>query len=154
MARLCAVQTLYSLDFRKSAFGEAEESGGYDEAVLSEEASASEMDRDFFRKLMSTTEANLPETDAIIAKNLSVDWRFERLDPVMRSLLRLGVTELTCFENSPPKVVFNEYIEIAKMFFEKSETAFVNGLLNSVAADVAGTSIVEIEVAEDDHGVI
>lgn len=105
----------------------------YEEILITESISTSEMDLDFFRQLIKTVEENLSNIDEIIAKNLSDKWKMDRLDNVMKSILRLGAAELLYLQNIPPNVVFNEYIEISKLFFEKSEVAFVNGLLNSIA---------------------
>jgi N utilization substance protein B len=100
---------------------------------ITESISVSEMDVEFFRQLIKITEENLSVLDKIIAENLSNKWRMDRLDNVIKSILRLGAAELLYLKNIPANVVFNEYIEISKSFFEKSEVAFINGLLNSIA---------------------
>jgi N utilization substance protein B len=100
---------------------------------ITENVSISEMDVEFFRQLIEITEENLSVLDKIIAENLSNKWRMDRLDNVIKSILRLGTAELLFFKNIPANVVFNEYIEISKSFFEKNEVAFINGLLNSIA---------------------
>jgi N utilization substance protein B len=109
-----------------------------DEILIAEGISMSEsgMDVDFFRQLITITDENLPTIDEIIAANLSDKWRMDRLDNVMKSILRLGAAELLYLKNIPSNVVFNEYIEISKLFFEKSEVAFVNGLLNSILPSI------------------
>jgi N utilization substance protein B len=100
---------------------------------ITESVSASEMDVEFFRQLIKITEENLSTLDKVIAKNLSNKWRMDRLDNVVKSILRLGAAELLYLKDIPTNVVFNEYIEISKSFFEKSEVAFINGLLSSIA---------------------
>jgi N utilization substance protein B len=103
------------------------------EVILSEDISVSEMDFEFFQLLLETAEKHSERIDKIISENLSENWKIERLDKVMKSILRLGATELLYLDDIPSNVIFNEYIEISKSFFKKSEVAFVNGLLNSVS---------------------
>jgi N utilization substance protein B len=131
MSRFYAVQTLYSAAVSGRPIGKIPN----DETVeifISEDISLSEMDEEFFKLLLKTAEENLSEIDEAIAKNLSENWKMERLDNVMKAILRLGTAELLYLKDVPPKVAFNEYIEISKSFFEKSEVSFINGLLNSV----------------------
>ena len=53
----------------------------------------------------------------------------------MQNLLRLGTCELRFMQDAPDTVVFNEYIEIAKAFFETKDVSFANGILNAIAED-------------------
>ena len=56
----------------------------------------------------------------------------KRIDPVDRAILRLGTYEL-CHTETPPKVVINEAIELAKRFGTTDSKRFVNGLLDTIA---------------------
>lgn len=58
----------------------------------------------------------------------------ERIDPVDRAILRLGVHELLHTE-TPAKVVINEAIELAKRFGTTDSGRFVNGILDRVVRD-------------------
>jgi N utilization substance protein B len=58
-------------------------------------------------------------------------WRFERIAPVDRALLRLGAFELI-HEPTPAPVVIDEAIELARRFGEADSPAFVNGVLDAV----------------------
>jgi N utilization substance protein B len=102
------------------------------EAVLTEDISVSDMDADFFHLLLETVEKRWERLDEVIGVNLSGGWKIDRLDSVMRAILRLGAAELLYLEDIPANVIFNEYIEISKSFFGKNDVAFVNGLLNSI----------------------
>jgi N utilization substance protein B len=108
-----------------------EESLLKNEVFISESVSLFEIDGDFFRSLVEIVEKNLTTLDATIISHLSINWKFDRMAPLMKSILRLGLAELLYFPQIPKNVVFNEYIEISKAFFSESEVAFVNGLLNS-----------------------
>jgi N utilization substance protein B len=137
MARFYAVQTVYRASITGSELKNiiAEDCS---KIFIAENISVSEMDVEFFRQLIKVTGENLSTLDKVIAENLSNKWRMDRLDNVIKSILRLGAAELLYLKNIPVNVVFNEYIEISKLFFEKSEVAFINGLLNSIAGTNSG----------------
>jgi N utilization substance protein B len=69
-----------------------------------------------------------------------IDERLERISPqwpprrqpgVDRNLIRLAVWEMTSTD-TPPKVVIDEAIEMAKVFSTEQSAAFVNGVLDAV----------------------
>ncbi|MDR2645703.1 MAG: transcription antitermination factor NusB [Holosporaceae bacterium] len=132
VARFYAVQMVYRASITESELKKIIDED-CSKIFITENVSISEMDVEFFRQLIEITEENLSVLDKIIAENLSNKWRMDRLDNVIKSILRLGTAELLFFKNIPANVVFNEYIEISKSFFEKNEVAFINGLLNSIA---------------------
>ncbi|MDR2766028.1 MAG: transcription antitermination factor NusB [Holosporaceae bacterium] len=133
VARLCAVQTMYAADMENVDPEKlAEKSSSRPEICITEDESLFEMDHEFYDRLLRIAVENLVAVDAVVLKNLAGNWRFDRLSPLMKSVLRLGVTELLYLLDVPRNVILNEYIEISKAFFDKPEVAFVNGLLDSV----------------------
>ena len=66
----------------------------------------------------------------------SSNWRLDRMARVDRNVLRLAVYELLRTD-VPVKVVINEAIELGKKFGSESSGAFVNGVLDKVAAGLA-----------------
>ena len=58
-----------------------------------------------------------------------------------RNLLRLAIYELTRDKRTPPKVVINEAIELAKLFGADSSPRFVNGVLGAVMENLAESPI-------------
>jgi N utilization substance protein B len=70
--------------------------------------------------------------DAIEA--VSVNWRLDRMAKVDRNVLRLAVHELLHRPDVPVKVVIDEAIELGKKFGSESSGAFVNGVLDRIAA--------------------
>ncbi|MEP2776188.1 MAG: transcription antitermination factor NusB [Luteolibacter sp.] len=89
-------------------------------------------------ELRSQTDALV---DAILSHKEDLDARIfgilenysaKRIDPVDRAVLRLGTYEL-CHSTTPPKVIINESIELAKRFGTTDSHRFVNGLLDSIA---------------------
>ncbi|MBR1734332.1 MAG: transcription antitermination factor NusB [Alphaproteobacteria bacterium] len=134
ISRFCALQNLYQSEFENVAGISPKE--GISEAVLTESISLSDMDKKFLKELLDKTQQNLLEIDKVIENHLSKNWTIDRLDPVVKCILRLGITELLFFKNIPSNVVFNEYIEIAKAFLDIGEVSFINGLLNKVEKSV------------------
>ncbi len=63
---------------------------------------------------------------------LAPQWPTRRQPGVDRSLLRLAVWELTGGTQTPPKVVIDEAIELAKEFSTEQSPAFVNGVLDAI----------------------
>ena len=68
------------------------------------------------------------------------NWRLERMAAVDRNILRLALYELVHFPQTPPPVVINEAIEIARRFSGKDSVDFVNGVLDAIRKKLAFTS--------------
>jgi N utilization substance protein B len=59
-------------------------------------------------------------------------WTLERIAAVDRNVLRLGYYELAREPQTPPAVVIDEAVELAKRFGEADSGAFVNGVLDAI----------------------
>jgi len=75
------------------------------------------------------------EVDKAITLRLATGWKLGRLDATVRAILRAGAFELMFLKDVPIEVVIDEYVEIAKSFFEGPEPGFVNGALDGIAVD-------------------
>ena len=73
------------------------------------------------------------EIDEVI-EQVSTNWRMDRMAKVDRNVLRLAVFELRWRNDVPVKVCINEAIELGKKYGSESSAAFVNGVLDRVAA--------------------
>jgi N utilization substance protein B len=91
--------------------------------------------QDFAKDLVGKATANAVKIDELIATS-SKNWRLERMSRVDRNILRLGATELLASPDVPVKVVINEAVELAKRFGTAESSAFVNGVLDRIAAAV------------------
>ena len=80
---------------------------------------------------MATAAWNARETIDPWIERLAPQWPPRRQPGVDRSILRLAVWELTNTD-TPPKVVLDEAIELAKTFSTENSPAFVNGVLDAV----------------------
>ncbi|MFT3992466.1 MAG: transcription antitermination factor NusB [Luteolibacter sp.] len=97
--------------------------------------------RDSKAELVSLKKSSDELVDQILAKKEEIDEALisvienfspERIDPVDRAILRLGTYELI-HSSTPPKVVINEAIELAKRFGTTDSRRFVNGVLDKIA---------------------
>ena len=136
VARLAAVQALYQMEtggagvesvireFSDHRFGgdmEGEQLAQADEA--------------FFAELVRGVVEGQTTIDRAVAHRLAEGWRLERIDATLRAILRAGAYELFRRPDVPTEVAINEYVEIAKSFFEGPEPGFVNGALDAIARD-------------------
>jgi len=146
VARLAAVQALYQMEvagagveavvreFSDHRFGGAVEG----ETGQVADHQLAEADEVFFGDIVRGVVLNQSAIDQAISKRLAANWRLERLDATLRATLRSATFELMCRPDVPTEVVLNEYVELAKAFFDKSDAGFVNGALDAVAGDLRG----------------
>jgi N utilization substance protein B len=134
VARLAAVQALYQIDlsgaipdtviaeFLKHRLGRDIDGDNYGEA-----------DTTLFADIVAGTVALQADLDHAISGVLTPDWPLERLETVLRAVLRAGAYELKARADVPARVAINEYIDIAHAFFSGKEPGMVNGVLDRLA---------------------
>jgi N utilization substance protein B len=139
VARLAAVQALYQMEV----------SGVGSEAVVREFVEhrfdgdmegerLAPADEAYFADIVRGAVAGQAEIDKAVARRLAQNWRLERIDATLRAILRAGAFELMRRPEAPTEVVIDEYVEIAKSFFEGPEPGFVNAALDGIAQDERG----------------
>ena len=80
---------------------------------------------------------DLAQLDSQIEAKLKEGWSLSRLIVTDRTLLRLGLYEITSFEETPGRVAINEIIEIAKKYSDETSAKFINGVLSQFVTDEA-----------------
>ena len=139
VARLAAVQALYQMEV-SSVGAEAVirefSDHRFDRDPEGGDAPLAAADELFFAALVRGVVEHQKAVDQVVAKKLASGWRLERLDATARAILRAGAFELIHRPDVPTEVVIDEYVELAKSFFEGPEPGFVNGALDAVAQDV------------------
>jgi N utilization substance protein B len=93
-------------------------------------ARAERSTREFANELFEGAAARTPEIDALLASH-SKEWRVERMGAIDRAILRLAAYELSAGK-TPPKVVINEAVELAKAYSTAEAAPFINGILDSL----------------------
>jgi transcription antitermination protein NusB len=78
-------------------------------------------------------DARREEIDALLGARLAAGWSIARLDKAMLQVLRAGTYALIARPDVPAAVAINEYVEVAKAFFDDGQAKFVNGVLDAVA---------------------
>ncbi len=89
----------------------------------------------FAKSLLSGFIKERPAIDAAVDKRLD-NWTIHRLAVADRAVLRLGSYEILYCKETPPKVIINEYIELAKRFGSDGKTSkLVNAVLDKLAKE-------------------
>ncbi len=91
--------------------------------------------REFSTQLVRGVVAHREELDRLVER-CSINWRLDRMPRVDRNVLRLAAFELTRSNDVPMKVVLNEAIELGKRYGSEESGAFINGILDKMAAEV------------------
>lgn len=86
-----------------------------------------------FNRVVRTAVQQQDKLDRLIVEALPADWPMNRLDPVLRAVLRAGTAELDMADGPPARVVINEYLDVAHGFFHGDEPRMVNGMLDHLA---------------------
>ena len=135
-ARLYAVQALFQMEASGQSADKVRvefETYRFGEEVAGEELA--EGDVDLFRKRIDDTVNWQAKIDQMTDRALVAKWPIARIDPTIRALFRVAGAELTQ-SDTPPKVVINEYVDVARAFFpEGREPKFVNTVLDHMARD-------------------
>jgi N utilization substance protein B len=140
-ARLAAVQALYQQhmegtalvrlldEFHQHRLGRTIDDDDFDDAEYAD------AEVPFFDDVVRGVDARKDEIDALVAGKLASGWSIARLDKTMLQVLRAGTYELIARVDVPAAVTINEYVEVAKAFFDDGQAKFVNGILDAVARD-------------------
>lgn len=129
-ARMVAVQALYQIDMSGSP---VEAALAYRETGRSG-TGKSAMDEEFLADLVRGATARQEEIDPVLSGVLTESWPLERLEVVLRAILRAGTYELLARPDIDAPVVIDEYMRIAKAFFDGGEPKLVNGVLDRLSA--------------------
>jgi len=87
-------------------------------------------------ELVEGVVANRLAVDAALSASLE-DWTLERLPAVDREVLRLGAYEVLFRDDVPDAVAISEAVELARSLSTDESSAFVNGVLGTVATSQA-----------------
>ena len=137
VARLAAVQALYQMDV--AGTGVMETAIEYETYRLGKDIDGDQYldaDPQWFRVIISGVVGEQKQLDPMIRQRLPEEWPLSRLDATLRAILRAGLWELKNRLDVPVAVIVNEYVDIAKAFFEADEPRLVNAVLDALAKEV------------------
>ena len=135
-ARLYAVQALFqmehsaqTIDAVRQEFEDHRFGATYDGDEMAEG------NVNLFRDLLENAVDAQAPIDQMTDRALVAKWPLKRIDPTLRALFRAAGAELLRMD-TPPKVVINEYVDVAKAFFpDGREPKFVNAVLDHMARE-------------------
>jgi N utilization substance protein B len=125
-ARELALQALYVWDVGGTSPDEA-----LAHVIAEHLSDASEPVRAFAEELLKGTVLTHQELDGIIGRHID-NWRIERLAMIDKLILRQATWELRYQPDTPPAVVVNEALELARTFSADESVKFVNGVLDGI----------------------
>jgi len=127
LLRAVVMQTLFAWEFR----------GGHAESILSYNlvnGALSIPDQTYALQLLEKTLLHRKEIKTAIQK-YAPEWPWEKIAPIDRAILEVGICELLFDKSIPSLVAINEAIELAKEFGTESSSKFINGVLSSIYDD-------------------
>lgn len=86
----------------------------------------------YSEELIAGVQANRTRIDDLIA-TYSQGWDLDRMPPVDRNLLRIGIYELLWSQEVPTAVAIDEAVELARTLSTDESSSFVNGVLGRIA---------------------
>jgi len=131
-ARLAALQALYQLEMTGTAPEDVVQEF-IEHRFGRDSENAIPHDQEFFADVVHGVLKHQVEIDRSIARSLASGWTLGRIDSILRALLRAATYELVARRDVPAKVVIDEYVELARDFFEGEEPSFVNAVLDRLA---------------------
>ena len=128
-AREAALQILYQWEIGRRDVDRAAETF-FTQQWPDEQPAADEL-RGFASSLAHDTVDRLDEIDPLIA-GTTERWRPERMAVLDRLILRMAACELLRDKATPPAVVINEALELARTFSTEDAVKFINGMLDAI----------------------
>jgi N utilization substance protein B len=142
-ARLAAVQALYQIDAtqdspdavmkdflmgRVGSIALTENESGSQESLVN----LAELDSELFIALVRCVQSRGEEVDTMIRSSVSSEWPWERLEMILRAILRAGVAELLTRTDIPASATVSEFIDVAHAFYGGAEPRMVNAVLDRI----------------------
>ena len=136
-AREAALQILYQWEIGRIDVARAQQT--YFELQWPDLKPPSETLREFAATLAGDTVARLAEIDPLIAETAE-RWRPERMAVIDRLILRMAICELLRDRSTPPAVVIDEALELARTFSTEDAVKFINGMLDAIRKKITAGS--------------
>ncbi len=152
-ARLAAVQALYEMDMTSVPPDQVlddflrqrwQAQPVKDDALEEDEEDLSGLaipDSGLLSELVRGVTSRRQDLDGMVGPSLSSDWTVERLEILLRAILRTGTFELLTMPDVPARVIIDEYVNVAKAFYQESQPGLVNGVLDKLARTLRGAEM-------------
>jgi len=124
LSRIAVMQTIFAIEFH------SEDANKMLHYILDELADKVK-EKDFAQSLLDLVLKN-KEAINLLIQEFAPEWPLDKIAPVDRSILGIGIAEVVFSNTVPPVVAINEAIEIAKEYGDYNSPKFVNGVLSSI----------------------
>jgi len=124
-ARARALQALYAWDLRDGEPLDRIASQVWDDLAIAPD------ERAFAGRIVRTIIAEGKAIDDAL-RDVTTNWRLERLGAVERAVLRIAAAELLRGD-PPPRVTIQEAVRLAERYGSEQSARFVNGVLDALA---------------------
>jgi N utilization substance protein B len=131
-ARLAAVQALYQMEMT----GVSDEQALLDSKERRSQEPRGRMaepDSSLLGQTVRGVAADAGTLDGLIGGALTGDWTVERLESILRAILRAGAWELRTRSQTPTRVCISEWVDVAHAFYSGPEPGLVNAILDRLA---------------------
>lgn len=145
-ARVAAVQALYQLDqstkpdvlavLRDFVLFRAKED--------LEGLRLGKFDKNLFQDIVAGVWQNQVAVDDMMTAILPVDWRTDRIDPVMKAIMRCGIYEIENKPDLPTAIVIGEYVSVSYGFFDGNEPNVINAGLDTIAKTLRDGELLDL----------
>jgi N utilization substance protein B len=131
-ARLAAVQVLYQMEMTGT---DAEQAllDAKDRRAGEPKGRMAEPDSSLLNQVVRGVAAQLAVLDGHVGGALSTDWTVDRLEAVLRAIIRAGAWELSARPQTPARVCISEWVDVAHAFYAGPEPGLVNAVLDRLA---------------------
>ena len=124
IARIAVMQTIFAYEFRG---GDPEAILRYTSREFADKLKDAVFTQDLLRGILAKNEDIL-----LILQEEAPQWPIEKIAPIDRAILEIGIYEIMFSKDVPPVVAINEAIELAKDYGDTNSPKFVNGVLSTV----------------------
>ncbi len=141
LTRLAAVQALYQQEITHESIKHIiSQYRQHDLVHWSDLLNNVKLDWPFFDLLVAGVADNQEKIDQLLRNNLEKEWPIDRLETVLRVILRAATFEFSNFSDIPIKVIITEYVNITGCFYESKEIGFINKILDLISSQIRPTS--------------
>ena len=140
LARLVAVQALYRASFEQETLGDVihETLDTADHLIDSEEEGdglpvLDKPDADLFSSIVNGVMQNKDSLTDMIKGALDERHSFDRMEKLLRAVFLSGAYELHNHPEIQSGIIINDYVDVARAFYNAKEPALVNAILDKLA---------------------
>ena len=133
-ARLAAVQALYEMEV--GGKGLADAMAEFEAFWIGREVDGvtfQPAETGLFRAILTGAVTEQRTIDPMVDNALAAGWPLQRIEAVLRGILRAGAFELVFRKDVPARVVISEYVDVTHRFYAEDEPGLINAVLDGIA---------------------